>query len=310
MKVLVTGASGFIGRSLCPYLIGEGNIVVPMARSHLEEEKSISNCDATWKQALLGCNSVIHLAGIANGSNGDKQIDLQDYREVNVKATGDLANRAIKAGVQRFIFMSTIKVNGEKTLNKGKFSATDQPNPQSNYAISKWEAEQELFEISSKNDLEVVVIRPPLVYGPGVKGNFASLIKLVQTGLPLPFGSVNNKRSMIALENLMSVTALCADTNNGLNLNREVFLVSDNDDISTAELLKKIAIAFEYKNRLIPFPVTWIETIAKLTGKVVLSDSLFSSLAIDISKTKELLGWTPQVSMDEQLKKMAHASIF
>lgn len=201
--------------------------------------------------------------------------------------------------------MSTIKVNGEGTALGSSFRPEDTTDPKDPYAISKWEAEQGLFEISERTGLEVVVIRPPLVYGSRVKGNFADLIKWVKNGLPLPLGDIRNRRSMIGLDNLLSFTVLCADKARSPNARGQVFLVSDGEDVSTTELLHRLAKAYGCKIRLLSFPESLIRLAARCTGKSLLADRLFGSLVIDDTKARQMLGWHPQSSMDEQLQKMA-----
>ena len=309
MKILVTGASGFIGRALCPYLSSLGHEVVPAVRATcgLPGEQLVSD-EASFRIALQGCDSVVHLAGRAHVIHDQERAPLQAFRAANVDTTLELANRAIEAGVRRFVYMSTIKVNGEATLPGCSFRPDDPLAPKDPYAISKWEAEQGLRAIAEKAGLEVVIVRPPLVYGPGVKGNFASLIEWVKRGRALPLGAVHNRRSMIALENLVSFTALCADIHASPNAKDQVFLVSDGEDVSTTELLRKVARAYGDNSRLLPVPVGLLRFAAQLLGKVSLADRLLGSLTIDDSKAREMLGWRPQVSMDEQLRKMENAT--
>lgn len=306
MRVLVSGASGFIGSALCPHLVALAHEVVPAVRqpSGIVSERIV--CDeVSWKAALKGCDSVIHLAARVHVMQDLERDSLQAYRANNVDATIKLATLAVAAGVRRFVFMSTIKVNGEETVPGLSFRPDDPPNPKDPYAISKWEAEQGLLEIAQRTGLEVVIIRPPLVYGPRVKGNFASMIKWVKNGVPLPLGAVTNHRSMIALENLVSFTALCADIDASPNAKGQVFLVSDGEAVSTAELLRRVAKAYRCSNRLFSVPVGLIRLAARCAGKSSLADRLLGSLTIDDSKARQMLGWYPPVSMDEQLKKMA-----
>ncbi len=306
MRVLVSGASGFIGSALCPHLVALAHEVVPAVRqpSGIVSERIV--CDeVSWKAALKGCDSVIHLAARVHVMQDLERDSLQAYRANNVDATIKLATLAVAAGVRRFVFMSTIKVNGEETVPGLSFRPDDPPNPKDPYAISKWEAEQGLLEIAQRTGLEVVIIRPPLVYGPRVKGNFASMIKWVKNGVPLPLGAVTNHRSMIALENLVSFTALCADIDASPKAKGQVFLVSDGEDVSTAELLRRIAKAYRCNSRVFPVPVGLMRLAARWAGKSSLADRLLGSLAIDDSKARQMLGWHPTVSMDEQLKKMA-----
>jgi nucleoside-diphosphate-sugar epimerase len=311
MKLLVTGANGFLGRPMCLHLGLLGHDVVPTVRrpSGLSNEHVVGD-EASWRAALVGCDSVIHLAARAHVMNDHETDSLKVFRANNVDVTIELATRAIEAGVRRFVFMSTAKVNGEETAIGCSFKPDDPPDPKDPYAISKSEAEQGLLKIAQRTGLEVVIIRPPLVYGPKVKGNFASLIALVRKGMPLPLGAINNRRSMIALDNLVNFTAVSADINNSPNAKNQVFLVSDGEDVSTSSLLRKIAEAYGYDSHLFSLPAGLIRLGAKLIGKSAMSNRLLGSLEIDSSKARQMLGWHPVVSMDDQLKKMAlHDSI-
>lgn len=311
MKVLVTGANGFVGSALCPRLTELGHEVVPVVRrqSNIADEVIVHDA-ASWKAALNGCDSVIHLAARAHVMQDQERNPLQAFRVSNVDTTIDLAKRAVEAGVRRFVFMSTIKVNGEETAQGCSFRPEDSIDPKDPYAISKWEAEQGLFDIGKRTGLEVVIIRPPLVYGPGVKGNFATLIKWVKIGVPLPFGALRNRRSMIGLDNLLSFTVLCADIARSQNAKGQVFLVSDGEDVSTAELLRRVAKAYGCKSQMFSVPVDLMRLVARCTGKSSLADRLFGSLVVDDSKARQMLGWLPPSSMDEQLQKMARHDSF
>jgi len=306
MKVLINGANGFIGSALCTFLLSLGHSVVPaVRRSCGVDEEHIVGDKSSWMHALSGCSSVIHLAGRAYVMKDDEPDPLQAFRKANVVTTVELANRAVETGVRRFVFMSTIKVIGEETAPRCRFKPDDQPAPQDPYAISKWEAENGLLEIARKTGLEVIIIRSPIVYGPGVKGNFASLIRWVNSGVPLPLGAIHNCRSMLALDNLVSFAAVCADIEASPNTKNQIFLVSDGEDVSTSELLRKIAKAYGVNSHFFPLPVGVIRFAARLMNKSSLADRLLGSLVIDGSKAREMLGWRPPFSMDEQLKKMA-----
>lgn len=306
MKVLISGANGFIGREMSTFLSSLGHSVIPTVRRScgLNGEYVVGD-KSSWMQALSGCNSVIHLAARAHVMNDDESYPLQAYREVNVAMTKELAYRAVAVGVRRFVFMSTIKVNGEETASGCRFDPNDLSAPKDPYAISKWEAENELLEIARKTGLEVIIIRSPLVYGPGVKGNFASLIRWVNSGLPLPYGTTQNCRSMLALDNLVSFAALCADVEASPHTTNQIFLVSDGEDVSTSELLRKIDKAYASNCHFLPMPNWAIRFAARLMNKAPLADRFLGSLVIDNSKAREMLGWRPSFTMDEQLKKMA-----
>lgn len=306
MRVLVTGANGFVGSALCPHLVALGHEVVPVVRrqSSIADEVIVHGAES-WKAALKGCDSVIHLAARAHVMQDQERDPSQAFRANNVDTTIELAKRAVEAGVRRFVFMSTIKVNGEETALGCSFSPNNPVAPKDPYAISKWEAERGLLTFAQRTGLELVIIRPPLVYGPGVKGNFASLIKWVKNGVPLPLGAIHNRRSMIGLDNLVNFTALCADIDASPNAKGQVFLVSDGEDVSTAELLRKVAKAYRRNSRLFRVPEGLMRVAARWMGKASIADRLFGSLVVDDSKARQMLGWHPQLSMDEQLQKMA-----
>lgn len=309
MKVLVTGANGFIGRALCAHLHKVGHQVVASVRRPcgLANEFVVDEAGSTWAHALLGCDVVIHLAGRAHVMHEESVDPLQAFRAANVDASARLASLAAQAGVRRFVFMSSIKVNGERTSLDCPFTPNDMPMPEDAYGVSKWEAEQALQSIAQTSQMELVVIRPPLVYGPGVKGNFSRLIQWVRAGIPMPLGAVHNKRSMVALENLVLFTALCANFAESPKAAGEVFLVSDGDDVSTTELLNRVARAYECKVRLLSVPARFLTNAARLLGRSAVAERLLGSLTLDASKAYELLGWQPGVSMDEQLKSMVNS---
>lgn len=309
IKICVTGANSFVGRTLCEKLAATGYSVVQAVRqSSKKDEIAVGDIgsDTDWSLALQGCDTVVHLAGEVNIVRKSELEALEAFRAVNVAGTKRLAEQAVVAGVRRFVFLSSIKVNGEgvfvpyPSLLFG-FSPTDAPTPQGAYGKSKLEAERALMSIAHETEMGIVIIRPPLVYGPGVKGNFAYLIKAVCSGLPLPLGAIHNKRSLIALDNLVDFITLCVDRQRSPRATNELFLVSDGEDVSTTELLRKIAEAYGKKNWLIPIPITWL---ARLLGNSDFSDRLLGSLVVDSSKAIKLLGWCPVVTMDEQLKRM------
>ncbi len=309
MKVMVTGASGFIGHALCAHLVAQEHTVVPVVRRHNSNVPDAlvinANADTVWAEALKGCNSVVHSAAHIHAKYATDT--LQTFRAVNVDATLELARRAAAAGVRRFVFISTIKVNGDHTLAGKCFKPSDIPMPSDAYACSKWEAEQGLHKIAQTTGMEIVIIRPPLVYGPGVKGNFAELVKWIKKGFPLP-SSRTNARSILALENLISLIARCLDYSATPRAANEVFLVSDAEAVSTAQLLKKIGSAYDRRPWLIPVPMGLMRFFAKLIGKTSVIERLLGSLAVDDTKTRELLDWQPVITIDEQLRRMANAT--
>lgn len=307
MKILVTGSQGFVGQALCKYLTEKRYDVISAVRisAGLQNEYAIGNISANtyWQPALKNINTVIHLAARVHQMHDNAINPLTEFRQLNVDSTLNLARQAAESGVKRIVFTSTIKVNGEGS--KTPYKESDTPKPEDPYAISKWEAEQGLLEISRQTGIEIVIVRPPLVYGPGAKGNFASLVSWVRKGWPLPFGSVRNQRSLIALENLVSFLALCADNTLSPLAANQTFVIADGEDISTPDLLKKVAYAHRVKSRLISIPSCIFKVAGQLMGKQAEVDRLLSSLLVDSTKARELLGWRPIISMDEQLRKIA-----
>lgn len=309
MRVLITGANGFIGRAVYTQLGQRGHAVVAAVRrpAGLQGEFVIGEIDAgtDWTASLADCGSVIHLAARVHVMRDTATDPLAAFRAVNTEGTLNLARQAAQAGVRRFVFMSSIKVNGEATPKDRAFSEADVPAPQDAYAQSKWEAEQGLLALARQTGMEVVIIRAPLVYGPGVKGNFASLVRWVQKGVPLPLAAVNNRRSLLALDNLTDFIALCADPALSPQAANEVFLLSDGEDVSTPELLRRVAQAYAVPLRLFAMPTTMIRAAAVLLGKGAAAERLLGSLVVDSSKARQLLGWKPVTSMHAQLQKMA-----
>jgi len=305
MNFLVTGANGFIGHTLCSTLAKKGHAIRGAFRSpeNCIEYKNYVDCvavgdigpDTDWTQALSGIDIIVHLVAKVHVLQKSSVNQLDDYRKVNTKGTERLADMAAKAGVKRFVFMSTVKVNGEWTKDK-LFTETDLPHPEDPYAISKWEAEEALLKISKETGLEVVILRPPLVYGPGVKANFLRLLQLVDRNIPLPFQNINNRRSFIYIGNLVDAIIACCSNPNAKG---ETFLVSDNEDISTPDLIRMIALAMNKKNRLFPFPQSLLRMIGALAGKKEELDRLFSSLCVDSRKIRKVLNWNPPFSMKE-----------
>jgi len=308
--ILVTGANGFVGQSLCAKLLALNFKVRGVIRGLKILPKGLDCIDihgidgsTIWSKALTGCNQVIHLAARVHVIDDDISCALEKYRQVNVEGTLHLATQAAASGVKRFIYISSIKVNGESTFFDLPFHADDNPNPQDPYGISKWEAEQGLKKISYQTGMEVVIIRPPLVYGPGVKANFLSMMNWLRRGIPLPFGGVTkNRRSFIFLGNLVDIIIACINHPAAAN---QIFLVSDDEDLSTAGLLDRMALALGRPPKLITIPTALITLGAKLIGRSGISQRLCGSLQVDIKKTRDLLGWSPPVSVDEGLRQTA-----
>jgi nucleoside-diphosphate-sugar epimerase len=309
--ILVTGGSGFVGNSLINSLKGDKKVKVAIRNSTYVLPKDVEICYASlsttqdWSEILNGVSTVVHCAARVHVMNEQSVDSLTIYREINVDGTLHLAKAAILAGVKRFIFISTVKVNGEYTVPNFPFTAEDAPSPQDAYAISKMEAEKKLRILSEKSEMEVVIIRPPLVYGPSVRANFATMVQLVKLGIPLPLGAITlNRRSLIFVENLVDFIRICIDHPKAAN---QTFMVSDDDDVSTSVLLLKIAAALRVKSRSICISPMLIEWGAKIVGKTRMANRLLGSLQVDITKTKQMLGWKPKFSLDEGLLRTAQA---
>ena len=309
MKVLVTGASGFVGSALCGHLLAKGQTVTGAVRSIPGkplpgvEYRVVSDLSAetNWREALTGMDAVVHCAARVHIMKETSTDPLAAFREMNVKGTACLAEQAADNGVKRFVFISSIKVNGETTSGR-PFTADNTPAPEDPYGISKWETEQVLQKIAEKTGLEVVIIRPPLVYGPGVRANFLRLMQAVKLGMPLPLGAINNRRSLVALDNLMDLIDTCLNHPAARN---QTFLVSDGSDLSTTALVKNMAVALGRPTRLIPVPESLLRVVAKLLGKTSIAQRLCGSLQVDINKTREMLSWSPPVTVNEALRKTA-----
>jgi len=264
----------------------------------LEVQSLDANTD--WTDSVTDQQVVIHTAARAHIMKDEAADPLTEYRRINVDGTLNLARQAAEAGVRRFIFISSIKVNGEQTSFDKPFTAEDLPAPEDAYGISKYEAEQELMQIAADTGLEVVIIRAPLVYGPGVKGNFSSMMQVVKKGFPLPLGAINNLRSLVALDNLVDLIITCINHPAAAN---QVFLAGDGEDLSTTELLRGVAKAAGVPSRLIPVPASVLMFMASLVGKKEMAQRLIGSLQVDISKARDLLGWTPPLSVQEGLSR-------
>ncbi len=299
-KVLVTGAGGFIGRNLCPMLEERGWYVRRVVRRPLDVDavqiKNISP-DTDWSEALKGMDAVVHLAARVHVLREQASEPRELFRQVNVDATRHLAEQAAQAGVKRFVFISTIGVHGVKTQGKG-FRESDAPHPLNDYALSKLQAEDALRKVARDTGLEVVTIRPPLVYGPGVKANFLMLLKVVCKGFPLPFGSIRNQRDMVYVGNLSDAIALCLTHPAAAG---QTFLVDDGDTVSTPDLIRRIARAMDKKPRLFPFPVVVLQLGGHLLGKCDRVNRLVSSLEVDSTCIRKTLSWTPPFTFDEGL---------
>ncbi|MFS1291755.1 UDP-glucose 4-epimerase family protein [Pseudomonas piscis] len=309
-RILLTGASGFVGGALHERLAKFSTYDLTLALRRpmqalgtVVTSALIEQIDGAtdWTQSLLDCEVVIHAAARVHVMHESSKDPLASFRKVNVEGTLNFARQAAAKGVRRFIFISSIKVNGEETFGT-PYTADSQPAPVDPYGISKLEAEQGLMRIASQTGMEVVIIRPVLVYGPGVKANFLSMMKWLNKGVPLPFGAINNSRSLVALDNLVDLVVTCIDHPKAAN---QTFLVSDGDDLSTTLLLKKMAQALNKPARLLPVPSLFLKLAAFMLGKKSLSQRLCGSLQVDIAKNRELLGWKPPLSVDSALSVAA-----
>jgi nucleoside-diphosphate-sugar epimerase len=310
MTVLVTGANGFVGLALCKKLYSDGITLRAAVRSLKEqpnyaevvEIQSISS-KTDWTSALRRVDQVVHLAARVHTMNDKRSNTLTEFNRVNVEGTVNLARQAAAAGVQRFVFLSSIKVNGEFTKVGQTFTAEDVPAPEHIYGVSKHNAEKHLRQIAVESGMEVVIIRPPLVYGFGVKANFELMMRCLALGLPLPLSAVNqNRRSLVALDNLVDLIVTCLNHSAAAN---QTFLVSDGEDLSTAELLKRMGLALNHPARLFYIPPALLKIAAEVLNKSAYYERLCYSLKLDITKTRQLLGWNPPVSIDEGLRSAA-----
>ena len=303
MKVLATGAAGFVGDVLCRTLIKKKVPLIRVGRSsRFPINVAIGDMDETtdWTAALEECAVVVHLAARVHVMDDTAPDPLAAFRTVNVMGTINLARQAASAGVKRFVFISSVKVNGELTQPGDAFTEADTPNPQDAYGQSKHEAEQGLRQVSQETGMEVVIIRPPLVYGPGVRANFASLMRAVKRGWPLPLGAIHNQRSFVAIDNLVDFIVTCISHPLAAN---QTFFVSDGHDLSTTDLIRHMALSAGVPSRLIPVPMWALRAGGALIGKGDVVQRLCGNLQINISKSQSLLGWAPPVSIEEGLRR-------
>ncbi|PKO30050.1 MAG: UDP-glucose 4-epimerase [Betaproteobacteria bacterium HGW-Betaproteobacteria-9] len=302
--IAVTGASGFVGRALCQALADQGVPYRALVRSpdaRLPQARVIGNIDSDtdWAAALQGVSSIVHCAARVHVMQDTEADPLAAFRRVNVGGTRRLAHSAAQAGVRRLVFLSSLKVLGEQTAPGLRFNSLTPPAPEDAYGRSKWEAEQALWAVSKRTGLEVVVVRPPLVHGPGVKANFLRLMQAVARGLPLPFGQVHNQRSLLALGNLTDLLQLCTRHPDAPG---QTFLASDDQDISTPDLVRELAAAMERPPRLLPVPVSWLRWAGRLTGRLHQIERLIGSLQVDIGHTREVLDWSPRLTLQQGLR--------
>jgi nucleoside-diphosphate-sugar epimerase len=311
MKILLTGATGFVGAGLAAALcrVTRFQVRALVRRTNIAHSGPIewlrySGLDdrAGINDAVKGVALVVHAAARAHILTEGERDPLAAFRRVNTEWTLQLAEQAAKSGVRRFVYLSSIKVNGEATAPGRPFSARDASAPSDPYAISKYEAESGLRELARATGMEVVIIRPPLVYGAGVKGNFLSMMRALHSGIPLPLGAVNNRRSLVALDNLLSMIERCLEHPAAAN---QTFLVSDGEDLSTTDLLRRTSEALGRQPRLIPIPVPILMAAAALVGKRHVAQRLCGWLQLDITDARAILGWDPPISVDDGLRAAA-----
>lgn len=313
MKILITGATGFVGKKLTQLLLEstEHDLIIGLNKSALTENLKyysrlstvVLPCSKYSEFNLFGIDIIIHLAAYIPASEKKAENLMNELNEVNIQATTALAVNAALSGVKRFIYLSTLKVNGESTLLSSPFKSDLSVIPTSPYGISKYTAEEALKALAQNKSMEYVIIRPPLVYGPGVKGNFEQLLRLIlMTKFPLPFGSLNrNKRSYVYIDNLIDLICVCIKNPKAAN---QVFLVSDDEDISTTELMTRMAKYFDKRLLLLPLPVWMLKSIAFVFRRKDQVRRLCDSLHVDIQKTKNTLDWQPKVRLNDGLQRM------
>jgi nucleoside-diphosphate-sugar epimerase len=311
IKVLVTGANGFIGQALCSEFARRQYELLGAVRAAKNEKRSVIGVgeidgNTDWSQPVDRVDSIVHLAARVHLTRDLAADPLREYRRVNVEGTLNLARQAARAGVRRFVFVSTIKVNGECTQPARPFVSNDIPAPADPYAVSKYEAEQGLRRLALDFGMDVVIIRPVLVYGPGVKANFDAMMRWLYRGFPLPLGAIHNKRSLVGLENLVDFIVTCVNHPAAAN---QTLLVSDGEDLSTTELLRRLARALGRPARLLPIPAGILMNGASLIGKQAVIQRLCNSLQVDITKTRELLGWSPPTTVEEGFSAAARGFV-
>ena len=308
MKFMITGANGFVGRPLCAELWRQGHLVRGAMRSQGQlssagETVTVGDIDAStkWGDALRGVDTVIHLAARVHVMKDQAADPLTEYLKVNLYGTSNLSRQAADAGVKRLVYVSSVKVNGE-TTGAQPFAETDEPDPHDPYAVSKLQAEQVLQKIANETGLEAVIVRPPLVYGPGVKGNFLRLLDAIDKGIPLPLAGANNPRSMVYVGNLVDALIACATNPAAAG---QTYLVSDGEDISTAMLVEKISRLLGRNNRMFYLPPGLLRAAAKMLGRAEQIDRLFGALRVNDQKLRGELGWKPPYTMEQGLRATA-----
>ncbi|MBI5890606.1 MAG: SDR family oxidoreductase [Nitrosomonadales bacterium] len=308
MRLLVTGASGFVGQAVCVQALRRGLTVRAALRKHAlpgSVEPALVgeiNGATDWDGVLSDVDIVIHLAARVHVMRENAENPLKEFRRVNVAGTERLARTAAAKGIKRMVYVSSIGVNGLQTVAGSAFSEADNPTPHNAYALSKWEAEQTLHRIAAETGLEVVIVRPPLVYGVDAPGNFAQMLKVLSAGIPLPLASVHNLRSLVYIENLVDALILCATHPAAVG---QTYLVSDGEDISTPDLLRRLGAGMGHKARLFPCPSAFLEFAGRLTGKSDQVGRLLGSLQVDSGKIRRELNWTPPYTLQQGLQTTA-----
>lgn len=308
MKLLLTGGSGFLGSRVYEVAKTQGLELRSVVRKPMLDDSAVIvaeiNSQTNWSGAFEGIDCVVHCAARVHQMNESATDTLEAYREVNTLGTLNLARQAAQAGVKRFIFISSIKVNGEFSLSGRPFQPDLVYVPDDPYGLSKYEAEVQLRELAKETGLEVVIIRPPLVYGPGVKANFLSMMHWVKKGIPLPLGAIHNSRSLVYIDNLVDLILTCCKHPKAAG---ETFLASDGKDVSTTQLLKAVALSMHKRAYLLPIPMSIIDFSSKLIGKPQISQRLCGSLEVDISHTRKILDWDPPVTFEQGMNRTVQA---
>ena len=306
---LITGANGFVGRPLCEEMLRQGWRVRAAIRSSIQMQNGVEivviddiNGDTDWTSALYGVDVIIHLAARVHVMKDTAEDPLTEFLKVNLHGTENLAQQAARAGIKRLVYVSSIKVNGEETQGQRCYTEEDIPAPQHPYGISKWQAEQALRRIALETNLQVVIVRPPLVYGPGVKGNFNSLMAAIEKGRALPLAGAHNVRSQVYVGNLVSALIACATHPAAAG---QTYLVRDDGNISTALLVKKISVALGRNNRSFYFPEKLLRIAAATLGRADQINRLFGSLRVSDAKLRGELGWIPPYTLEQGLSATA-----
>lgn len=311
MKFMISGAGGFVGKALCAELLQRRQSVNAAVRSRnsLIENTDVIvvgaiDSETNWADALRDVDVVIHLAARVHVMRESASDPLAEFLKVNLHGTSNLARQAACWGAKRLVYVSSIKVNGEQTSATQSFTELDEPSPQDFYSISKWQAEQALWRIAQETGLEIVIVRPPLVYGPDVKGNFAQMLAVAAKRIPLPFASVHNRRSLIYLGNLVDALIACSTHPVAAG---QTYLVCDGEDVSTPDLLRQLCDAMGYAAHLLPFPPGWLRTLGKLAGKSDQVERLLGSLQVDSGKIRRDLNWVPPYTLQQGLQATAES---